>query len=318
MTRTRGSMFAAAAAAALLMTASAAAAAPPAGASLTPGGPGGTAGLRDDNQVLSLGSSSVITRTGEFTAEGGGRNATERSESCPVPSECGVHPKTQCPVAGPLQVSPPEHCVPLYATLHIVVTPEAGGGCVQNDYLQVALENGLAKGYEAVWYWDLNGDNGTRWWASPGTTWPHSVQGEGGVSYKVPKGYAAWSAGGGAGSTCSGKPTPGTLGYAGFGAAPKSRSSVSGTVVYHESSHGTKGAPNISVQVSCRGGGTAMTHADGSYEVLVDTGTRCTVKPRLRHGEVSTPRDRVFRVDSDVRHVDFDVPCGAVPGAKCT
>jgi len=243
--------------------------------------------------------------------------AVERPESCPVASECPVNRKTRCPVAGPLQVNPPAHCVPLYATLHIVVTPEPGGGCVQNDYLQVALEKGLGTGYEAVWYWDLDGDNGTRWWSSPGTTWPHSVQGEGGASYKVPKGYAAWSAGGGAGSTCSGTPGAGTLGYAGFGAAPKSKSSVSGTVVYHSSSHAIEGAPDIRVQVSCRGGGTTTTHADGYYELLVDTGTRCTVTPRLRRG-ASTPRDRVFRVDGDVGRVDFDVPCPAVPGAKCT
>jgi len=242
-----------------------------------------------------------------------------RPQSCPVASECPVNHKTQCPVAGPLQVNPPEHCVPLYATLHIVVTPEPGGGCVQNDYLQVALEKGLGKqGYEAVWYWDLNGDNGTRWWLSPGTTWPHSVQGEGGVSYKVPKGYAAWSAGGGAGSTCSGTTGPGTLGYAGFGAAPKSKSSVSGLVVYDSGSHEIQGAPGISVQISCRGGGTTTTHSDGYYELLVDTGTRCTVTPRLRHGAASTPRDRVFRVDGDVGRVDFNVPCSAVPGAKCT
>jgi hypothetical protein len=40
--------------------------------SLTLGGSSGTAELEDDNQVLSLGSSAAITRTGEFVAEGGG------------------------------------------------------------------------------------------------------------------------------------------------------------------------------------------------------------------------------------------------------
>jgi fibronectin-binding autotransporter adhesin len=43
--------------------------------SLTLGGQSGTAELEDDNQVLSLGSSSAITRVGEFVAEGGGSNA---------------------------------------------------------------------------------------------------------------------------------------------------------------------------------------------------------------------------------------------------
>jgi hypothetical protein len=43
--------------------------------SLILGGPRGTAVLDDDNQLLHLGSSSAITRTGEFVAEGGGSNA---------------------------------------------------------------------------------------------------------------------------------------------------------------------------------------------------------------------------------------------------
>jgi hypothetical protein len=43
--------------------------------SLTLGGQSGKAELVDDNQVLSLGSSSAIGRTGEFVAEGGGSNA---------------------------------------------------------------------------------------------------------------------------------------------------------------------------------------------------------------------------------------------------
>src|SRR6202167_4949783 len=43
--------------------------------SLTLGGQSGSAKLEDDNQVLSLGSSSAITRAGEFVAEGGSSNA---------------------------------------------------------------------------------------------------------------------------------------------------------------------------------------------------------------------------------------------------
>jgi Bacterial Ig-like domain (group 3) len=46
--------------------------------SLTLGGASGTADLEDDNQVLSLGSASSITRTGEFiAADGGGSNAID-------------------------------------------------------------------------------------------------------------------------------------------------------------------------------------------------------------------------------------------------
>jgi Bacterial Ig-like domain (group 3) len=46
--------------------------------SLTLGGSSGTAELEDDNQVLTLGSSSAITRTGEFiAADGGGSNAID-------------------------------------------------------------------------------------------------------------------------------------------------------------------------------------------------------------------------------------------------
>ncbi len=45
--------------------------------SLTLGGKSGTAELEDDNQTLSLRSSSAITRTGEFIAEGGGSNALD-------------------------------------------------------------------------------------------------------------------------------------------------------------------------------------------------------------------------------------------------
>lgn len=45
--------------------------------SLTLGGPNGTAELEDNNQTLTLGSSSAITRTGELTDEGGGSGAID-------------------------------------------------------------------------------------------------------------------------------------------------------------------------------------------------------------------------------------------------
>ena len=55
--------------------------------SLTLGGANGTAELQDDNQVLSLGASSAITRTGEFVAEGGGSNAIDLARGARLGNE---------------------------------------------------------------------------------------------------------------------------------------------------------------------------------------------------------------------------------------
>jgi hypothetical protein len=66
-------------------------------------------------------------------------------------------------------------------------------------------------GYEAVWYSNIG--EGTRWWASPGTIGPASITGLG-AKYRVPKGFAAWSAAGGssASGNCPGGPPTGTFG----------------------------------------------------------------------------------------------------------
>ena len=132
--------------------------------------------------------------------------------SCPVRGQCKTNRKTGCPIDGPIDVSPPSFCVALPTWLPTIVTKEPGGGCVQNEYVQIEAPHGIAD-YEAVWYSTVG--EGSRWWQSPGTRAPHSVAGEG-ASYRVPRGFAAWSAGGGAGD-CPGTPPSGTYGTAGWG-----------------------------------------------------------------------------------------------------
>jgi hypothetical protein len=132
-----------------------------------------------------------------------------------VAGQCGVNAKTGCPVDGPLIVSPPAICVGLGSSLVTIATQGSGGGCVTNDYVQVAVPKGISS-YEAVWYSTIG--LGTRWWSSPGTVGPASVTGEG-AKYRVPNGFAAWSAAGGAQGSgpCPTGPPAGTHGTAGWG-----------------------------------------------------------------------------------------------------
>jgi hypothetical protein len=154
--------------------------------------------------------------------------------SDPSPGECTIDKKTGCPILGPLGlgVSASILCVPLGNSLVTVVTRGATGGCVVNYYVQVALPYGPGgpgyppppppppppkkrgpggPGYEAVWYSNIG--LGTRWWASPGTIGPASITGLG-AKYRVPTGFAAWSAAGGssASGNCPGGPPAGTFG----------------------------------------------------------------------------------------------------------
>jgi hypothetical protein len=144
--------------------------------------------------------------------------ALVHAASCPVAGQCGVNSKTHCPTEGPLQPRPPQKCVSIPATLKEIVThdPNGGSGCVENTYIQVQLQPGMDE-YEMVWYSTVG--LGTRWWTNgDATVGPGSVTGEG-ASYKVPKGYAAVSAAGGASASgnCPGSPPEGTHGVAGWG-----------------------------------------------------------------------------------------------------
>ena len=147
------------------------------------------------------------------------------------PGTCKVNPKTGCPDAGPQTIESGQRCVPLQAELKFIVTQESGGGCVGNDYIQVKLVPGLV-GWEAVWI----DSYGSRWMSGLGTVGPGTVTGEG-ATYKVPKGYAAWSAGGGASASGDCPGPPGSQGVKGWGvpgggcllAAPDTGSGTSAT-----------------------------------------------------------------------------------------
>ena len=123
--------------------------------------------------------------------------------------------RTGCPKAGPVTIERGQRCVPLPGELKFIYTAKPGGACVGNDYVQIELVRGL-DGYEAVWL----DSYGSRWWASPGTVWPHRVTGEG-ASYAVPKGDAAWSGGGGASGDGDCPGPPGSEGVRGFGITAK-------------------------------------------------------------------------------------------------
>jgi|GEM_PF-2700427 len=119
---------------------------------------------------------------------------------------------TGCPADGPIQATPPDQCVAIPSELPVRVKYAKGGGCVQNEYIQVKVPARLD--YEAVWYSTIG--LGTRWWSAPGTRYPHKVTGLG-ARYKVPKGWSAWSAAGGSSASggCGGLPA-GTFGTAGW------------------------------------------------------------------------------------------------------
>jgi|GEM_PF-4329304 len=59
--------------------------------------------------------------------------------SDPEPEECVEDPKTHCPVKGPLHPSGSEECVPIEGTVIVRVGYPPGGGCNQEEVIQVAL-----------------------------------------------------------------------------------------------------------------------------------------------------------------------------------
>jgi hypothetical protein len=137
--------------------------------------------------------------------------------SCPiVTGQCGVNAKTKGPTSGPLVAQPHEKCLSIPAVLKIIVTNEPGGGCVQNEYVQVQPQPDMDE-YEMVWYSTIG--LGTRWWTNgDATVGPGTVTGLR-ATYQVPKGYAAVSAAGGssAAGNCPGSAPAGTYGVAGWG-----------------------------------------------------------------------------------------------------
>ncbi|MBS1889078.1 MAG: hypothetical protein JSU06_18020 [Actinobacteria bacterium] len=157
----------------------------------------------------------LATAASMLTVSGATATAAPLGATCPaVTGQCGVDAQTHCPTAGPLQPEAPDHCESIPGQLVVIVTNEPGGGCVQNDYVQVQVPPGVEE-YEAVWYSTIG--LGTRWWdQSEATEGPESVTGEG-ATYQVPVGSAAWSGAGGAGGTCSGSAPEGTYGVAGWG-----------------------------------------------------------------------------------------------------
>jgi hypothetical protein len=218
------------------------------------------------------------------------------------PGTCAINQTTGCPDAGDLKAPAGQHCVPIPATLDVIITP-VGKACVGNDYREVQLPPTI-DAYEAVW---IN-QYGSRWWSSPGTTWPETITGEGGVKFDVPKGSAAWSVGGGASAAGDCPPPPGGLQVMAWGISYKW--AVSGTITQSGSG---EAAPRINVEGDCTGGGgTTTTNEQGQYEFLVRPGP-CTVTPQLINGLKASPQSRSFDVESNVDHVDFVVPCGAVP-----
>jgi hypothetical protein len=217
------------------------------------------------------------------------------------PGTCNVNADTGCPDARPMQVSSGQHCVPLPANLEVIITNQTGGGCVGNDYLLVQLPSKIAT-YEAVWV----NQYGSRWWSSPGTTWPNSVTGEGGVTYPVPNGYAAWSVGGGASAAGHCSSPPGGTDVLAWGVT--SLWAVSGTIIQSGS---VEPAPGISVEGDCTGGGdTTTTNEQGQYVLIVGPG-QCNVTPQPSNGLQATPQNRSFDVQNNVGNVNFEVLSGA-------
>ncbi len=252
----------------------------------------------------------VVSHAG---SAGSAQGPVARVAACPgapLPrTDCVVDRKTDCPVRGPEVVVAPLRCVPLQTpTLVDQVLKPPGGGCVENEYLQVKLVKGL-RNFEAVWYW-YNGFDGTRWF--PGglaSIGPDKVMGEGGDSYKVPKGYAAWSVGGGASAAghCSGPP-PGTLGYAAWGIIAN-RYLVTGRVTDQD------GVPvrDVDIKARCPSGDTFATDPKGEYHFLLDRG-RCTIVPLVSREEDPKPMRRVLFVDHDFYNQDFVLHTDTISG----
>ncbi len=179
-------------------------------------------------------------------------------------------------------------------------------GCAASLLLTVGVPRGIDD-YEAAVY--ANVGLGTRWWTKPGQK---SIPIFNGLeTYHAPSGSVVFGVGGGnGGGDCTANATPKNwLGEAAWGITYKWL--VDGHVTVAGS--GTRAA-KIRMAASCPGGGTTTTDTNGYYEFLVDKNTTCTVAPRLINGLQSAPRQRVVQVhNSDVHHVDFQVPCDALP-----
>ena len=219
-------------------------------------------------------------------------------KGCPIFHQQGASPVPE------LSAGANERCVALPTTLIEITDYAPGGGCVQNEYIQIRVPKDVVD-YAAVWYSSIG--LGTRWWQGGATLGPASVTGDG-ATYKVPRGYGAWSGAGGASASGGCAPPPDTYGVAGWGVTAKYK--IAGRVTIAGSG---QPAANITINASCPGGGTTKTDTEGNYAYLVDPHTTCTVAPQLKHGLQSKPVKRVVHVRrSDVNGVDFKVPCEAV------
>ncbi len=235
----------------------------------------------------------ATVHSGSLGVQRGGPVA--RAAGCPseVPAgECAVDGKTGCPLAGPIAATPPLRCVPIPSSLPQVDTtvgtpPDTR--CAANFFVQVKLRPGLVS-YEAVWYSTFG--LGTRWWSSPGTVFPGRILGIG-AYYKVPKGYAAWSA---SYSDC-GAPPPMTYGTAAWGI--ESRYEVSGRVTDQGAA-----APQVKIRASCPSGGTTDTDVHGDYSFFLKRGP-CTIAPVVPATEHPSPKQRHLFVDHDFHNQDF-------------
>jgi hypothetical protein len=248
----------------------------------------------------SVAMASVSAVDGQIVPHVDGGSTSLDKKGCPIFHQNGAS-------APELSAGPGEHCVSLPTSLVAITTSEPGGGCVQNEYIQIRLPKNVVD-YAAVWYSTIG--LGTRWWSGGATLGPNSVTGLG-EKYQVPDGYGAWSGAGGSGASGGCAPPTGTLGVAGWGVTGKYK--ISGTLTTVGSG---QPAPRIDMQASCPGGGRTTTDDNGNYAYLVDPNTTCTVAPQLKSGLKSTPTQRVVRVTrGDVNHVDFKVPCDALSAA---
>ncbi len=133
--------------------------------------------------------------------------------------------------------------------------------------------------------------------------------GEGGDSYPVPKGYAAWSVGGGASAAgnCPGPP-PGTLGYAAWGIIAN-QYLVTGRVT---DQHGVP-VHDVDIQARCPSGDRLATDPNGEYHFLLDRGP-CTIVPLVSPEEDPKPMRRVLFVDHDFYNQDFVLHTDTISG----
>lgn len=201
-----------------------------------------------------------------------------------------------------------EHCVPLPAYLQ-TVRDSSSGGCIELSVVVVAVPKGTD---EWAAEWPSTVGLGTQWWSGAGKPSPATTHiAYGGATFDVPKGHQAILAAEGSGGNpagCTGPPA-GTYPPQAWGVTFKRL--VSGTVTI-DGSGGIR-APGINMDANCAGGGTTSTDLNGNYAFLLAPGS-CTIAPRLVNGELATPPRRVVTVPHhDVGHVDFQVPCDAVP-----